>query len=650
MAGPSVYLTLPSWDLFKFPPDPLPPTLPPPVRERSLRSPFGIQPWLFNVAMHPAVPFGFAAAYILIVLNVNAYNTSRNFKPWWISKQRLFKYFVVLHNIVLAIYSAATFLAMFRAIVHTLPDLAGDAGAAGVADALCKLHGPRVLGDAITYNTTINIWESKNQLIKLTGGNPDPTDLGRLWNEGLAFWGWIFYLSKFYEVVDTLIIVAKGKRSPTLQTYHHAGAMLCMWAGMRYMSPPIWMFVFVNSAIHAMMYVYFALAAMNIRVSQSVKRTLTTMQITQFLFGATYAGLHLFISYDIPIATPYKVAAKVAAVASSASSAYSSATSVVSAAIATPTVKENLGLFIKKLLLRAAGEEGVAERIGIPNDKPIAQAIESRLEEVKERVFHQPVYETRWRTEYSRVNCIDTSGEAFAIWLNLLYLAPLTVLFARFFVRSYLSRSKPQNAKQAAKEIAEDAKIAEAETERTVEEAGKRAEDVVRNRGSDVRKEIKSLHEQLKEDIRKMKKGDYGARKVSERISDFEKQVKEYADKAKEQALNTPRRGSPTKGDRAVDEDESHGSPGEHSSEKKKKKKNKNKNKTGGELGESKAESEKVEAADESEAKQDAVLAATEPVRPGADDDTDAMGQSGVGVEPSDPDAPSYAEVADPEK
>lgn len=82
---------------------------------------------------------------------------------------------------------------------------------------------------------------------------PSDSAQGRFWNEGLAFYGWIFYLSKFYEVLDTLIILAKGKQSSTLQTYHHAGAMLCMWAGIRYMASPIWVFAFVNSAIHAMM-------------------------------------------------------------------------------------------------------------------------------------------------------------------------------------------------------------------------------------------------------------------------------------------------------------------------------------------------------------------------------------------------------------
>lgn len=43
----------------------------------------------------------------------------------------------------------------------------------------------------------------------------------------------------------------------------------------------------------------------------------------------------------------------------------------------------------------------------------------------------------QFRTEYQTIPCIDTSGQTFALWLNAMYLAPLTVLFCRFFVRSY---------------------------------------------------------------------------------------------------------------------------------------------------------------------------------------------------------------------
>lgn len=251
MSGPQVYLTIPK---FSFIPDPRPGPLPPPVRERTFRSPFGIESTLFHAALRPEIPITFATLYVVTVFSLNAYNRKRGHKPWWIARQRWFQWFVIVHNALLTLYSTATFLAMCRAIAHTWPGLNTETGLAGAADSLCKLHGPRGLGDAATYNTTINIWEVKNTVIKMGyDGNPDPSDVGRLWHEGLAFWGWVFYVSKFYEVLDTLIILAKGKRSATLQTYHHAGAMLCMWAGIRYMSPPIWMFVFINSFIHALM-------------------------------------------------------------------------------------------------------------------------------------------------------------------------------------------------------------------------------------------------------------------------------------------------------------------------------------------------------------------------------------------------------------
>ena len=142
---------------------------------------------------------------------------------------------------------------MLNAFRHTWPGLLGENGIVGAVDAMCKINGPRGLGSAATYDPTGNTWGFTDRAMKLLDGNPNNTDVGRLWNEGLAYYGWLFYISKFYEVVDTLIVLAKGKNSSILQTYHHAGAMMCMWAGIRYMSPPIWMFVLINSGLHALM-------------------------------------------------------------------------------------------------------------------------------------------------------------------------------------------------------------------------------------------------------------------------------------------------------------------------------------------------------------------------------------------------------------
>lgn len=252
-----VELSFPPAHLFTFPPYPEPAALPPPPPTESwtLKSPFAIPPGLYNDALDVKVPLTFALGYFFFVTLFNQINRQRKWKPWGISKTDTFKDFTLVHNVLLAVYSAFTCAAMVRALWVSSPGWLGPNGAVGQVDALCKMQGPRGLGDAISYDPASAKWSAKNSLIHLApdGLLPDPTDVGRIWNEGLAFWGWLFYLSKFYEVVDTVIILAKGKRATTLQTFHHFGAMFCMWAGMRYMSCPIWLFVMFNSFIHTLM-------------------------------------------------------------------------------------------------------------------------------------------------------------------------------------------------------------------------------------------------------------------------------------------------------------------------------------------------------------------------------------------------------------
>ncbi|KAH9827411.1 putative fatty acid elongation protein 4, partial [Teratosphaeria destructans] len=623
MSRPAVYFKLPTPPSF---PDDLPYSLPPPTKERTFRQPFGIHPWIYDFALEPAVPLVFASLYILTVLSLNAYNKSRNNKPWDVSKYKAFKYFVVLHNVALAVYSWVTFAAMTRAFAHTWPGWNNPNGAAGIADALCKLHGPRGLGDAATFNTTINIWEVKNQAIRLTPRTliPDSTDVGRLWNEGLAFWGWIFYLSKFYEVVDTLIILAKGKRSATLQTYHHAGAMICMWAGIRYMSPPIWMFVFINSGIHGLMYIYFSLSALGYRVSPVLKRTLTSMQIAQFLFGASYAAAHLFIQYDIPIRSVVQVPYTVQEAISSATSAAAAATSSVSSIIATPTAGSWVTA-IKKGLLLAAGHPGVAELVGREGlgapgyhgppgheNEPL-RGIPKKTQEFVERRYMQD----EWRQEWSKVNCIDTTGEAFAIYLNLFYLAPLTFLFARFFVRAYTQRGKPRTATERAKRFQESGRQARKDTRDEVERRGQQAEDAVAKRGSEAGQKLKQgasdVRREFQEDVKRMRDGTYEAsRRVSDRVAQWDQQAKSAIEKARQEGKQiaeggkgSPRRGSPAQKDDSAIQDESEEQQPQQSGYT-------SQGKSDGKPGLGSGSN------NQSEAKQDKNLGSTEPLRNGA--------------------------------
>lgn len=213
------------------------------------------------------------------------------------------------------------------------------------------------------------------------------------------------------------------------------------------------------------------------------------MQITQFLVGSAFAAMHLFLSYTVPVSVAYKVAEKVAqkvapeAVSSTISSVVSSATE--SAAEALPTASGVAVAFLRKLIYRAAGDEGLAENIHIPGQpvparqQPLQQVNAAEPSPKHNAIHnllhpHETVEKTFYRTEYQTVPCVDTSGQAFAIYLNLIYLAPLTILFMRFFFKSYLRRSSPNAKRNQKPRTISDAA---GEASRQVDSLDKSAED-----------------------------------------------------------------------------------------------------------------------------------------------------------------------------
>ncbi|KAL2752685.1 hypothetical protein ACRALDRAFT_2140959 [Sodiomyces alcalophilus JCM 7366] len=396
-SGATLIGGLPSSTLFSLPTGQEPLGVPPPLPGATSSSAFHIPDHIYTAVLDAKVPLTIATLYAVTVTLLNRYNTSRDKRPWALSKTKPFRVFVVVHNLLLAVYSAWTFWGMLGGMRRSVVSPMGPHGLAATADSLCQVNGPPGLGHATVYSDTLGQWTSFGGSVPLgADGAPSRDVYGRLWNEGLAFYGWIFYLSKFYEVLDTFIILAKGKLSSTLQTYHHAGAMMCMWAGMRYMSAPIWIFVLVNSFIHALMYTYYTLTSFNIRVPTPIKRSLTTMQIMQFVLGASFAMLHSFVSYTIPMTVPVDDHATNAAAAAASSPA----------AVASP----------------APTAEGAAS---------------------SSSSHHHPT-----ETVFVTQPCITTSGETFAIWLNVFYLAPLTYLFVMFFIRSYIRRSTADSSRQ----------------------------------------------------------------------------------------------------------------------------------------------------------------------------------------------------------
>ncbi|CDO53111.1 hypothetical protein DV451_000393 [Geotrichum candidum] len=219
--------------------------------------------------MDVRVPITIAAVYATSVHICNRIRKT-NKEPLAISKTAFFRWFVLLHNIGLCVYSAWTFIGMTSGISKTVYEISNSSQNAG---------------SLLVATKGSNFWRS---LCDTNEG---------IWDKSLSFYGYYFYLSKFYEVFDTIIILAKGRQSSLLQTYHHAGAMLSMWAGVRYASPPIWIFVVFNSLIHTIMYFYYTISALKVPVPRILKRALTTAQICQFVFGGSFALMHGFINY-----------------------------------------------------------------------------------------------------------------------------------------------------------------------------------------------------------------------------------------------------------------------------------------------------------------------------------------------------------------
>jgi hypothetical protein len=174
-------------------------------------------------------------------------------------------------------------------------------------------------------------------------------------------------------------------------------------------------------------YTYYTATAIGVKVPKAFKKTLTTLQITQFIVGATYAFSHLFIVYQIPVSIPYIF--HLGDVASSVSSDISSTLSV-----ATATASAGVGAWLKKAAFRAAGREGLAENVVNAQGQTFGVDAIHGAQDLKARE------EVRYRDDLQWVHCLDTSGQAFAILLNCMYLAPLTWLFLRFFARAYYQR------------------------------------------------------------------------------------------------------------------------------------------------------------------------------------------------------------------
>lgn len=222
------------------------------------------------------------------------------------------------------------------------------------------------------------------------------------------------------------------------------------------------------------------------------------MQILQFLVGASFAAMHLFVSYSVPVTVPYKIAT---GVASSASSFASKATDTASVSSFAATVSGSVFPWLNKMVAWAAGSSGVAQNVLNERGESFGLSKGNAVEHV------------RYTTQQQKVHCLDTSGQAFAIWLNCLYLAPLTGLFVRFFVKAYVFgeprtvRSDKKSHSSRRLSASELSMSAWKQTSRSVEAMGRSVERSIETMGREV--EVGGEDLMTQEDVRRKLKEVY---------------------------------------------------------------------------------------------------------------------------------------------
>jgi hypothetical protein len=190
----------------------------------------------YGIFMHPAVPFGGVLLYLLFSSIVfkgikNAFGLA--------PKGPVIQSITIFHSAALALYSGWT-----------------------------AYHGWRIFGAFLSQHG-----------LKATLCDPG----GELWDQ-IGWWVTHFYISKYYEFIDTWIVLLKGREPIFLQVYHHAGIVIIMWGFVVTQCVSAGAVILVlNSFIHTIMYTYYTLAAFG--YSSPLKHYLTQAQLAQFFLG-----------------------------------------------------------------------------------------------------------------------------------------------------------------------------------------------------------------------------------------------------------------------------------------------------------------------------------------------------------------------------
>lgn len=174
---------------------------------------------------------------------------------WMDSRDKFsIRYVTALHNLVLLVWSAAMFFYLLWA-----------------ASSHCAQYGWRSLFCAATPQET----------------------------QGPMQWSlYIFYVSKFYELLDTVVIRLKKRPLIFLHYYHHAIVIAMTWSWLHYTINFACLGMLANTLVHIFMYYYYFCSSLGYSVWY--KKYITRMQLVQFAASFVFSIVFKYLALTGP--------------------------------------------------------------------------------------------------------------------------------------------------------------------------------------------------------------------------------------------------------------------------------------------------------------------------------------------------------------
>merc|ERR1712112_130248 len=104
-------------------------------------------------------------------------------------------------------------------------------------------------------------------------------------NKVSGYWTWLFTLSKMPELGDTVFIVLRKQQLIFLHWYHHLTVLIYVfYCFSQFTSCARW-FMVMNYFVHSLMYSYYAIRAMKVKVPRVIAMSITSLQLLQMVVG-----------------------------------------------------------------------------------------------------------------------------------------------------------------------------------------------------------------------------------------------------------------------------------------------------------------------------------------------------------------------------